>query len=249
MPIEENFALLEGTMTGRVSDDELELNPNNVQYSTPTPTFTQPTFQSNVDNIVDEVEQENALFEELSDVELRLEEANCYRALLKQPMFQDPSSLALKVQEEVRNFIKEKLRELVGIKTTKDKELEVMSEFSTEETKALKMLASRVLNTAPKTNTITVNKADVETKPQTVKPVNNIAATVPEKVKVPRKKKEDTVMVELPNGMKVETRVTQQTGIKKKQSLQEIADTAAQQAMFEASSKVNPIEALTGVKK
>lgn len=205
--------------------------------------------QSQVDDVLDDIDIEEETQKELSDVELRLEEANRYRALLNQPLFKgvyDQSSI--KVEKEVRSFIKEKLRELVGLKVQKEKD-PIVSTFSKLEIEALKALAARVLPKQSANSTPVVNSAKVESVE-----VNQAEYEEP---KPKRKKVNKTEPAQkelpLPNGQKVivensnnSVKVNSLQDMRDK--LQRTADIAMSHAMRDAEMKVGPSEIFNLIK-
>lgn len=74
--------------------------------------------------------------DQMSEVEKRLEVAQYYRLLLNDSLFQEPTEASLKVEEEVRGFIKSRLGVLLGIKQ------QTSDLFSAEEVETLKELSS-----------------------------------------------------------------------------------------------------------
>lgn len=84
---------------------------------------------------------------ELSDVDLRLETADYYRAILKHEFFDTESSAAQVVDREIRSFIRERLEVLLGIRGPREpvQAMQVTLPFEDEEIEALKLLAAKVL--------------------------------------------------------------------------------------------------------
>ncbi len=91
-----------------------------------SPTEEQSPVQAQTDDFADQ----------MSEVEKRLEVAQYYRLLLNDSLFQEPTEASLKVEEEVRGFIKSRLGVLLGIKQ------ETSDLFSAEEVETLKELSS-----------------------------------------------------------------------------------------------------------
>ncbi len=190
------------------------------------------------DAILDEMTQEEAEATQLSEAEVKLEKANCYKVLLQDSMFEDYSPATAEVEAEIRAFILKRLRVLMGI----EQEASATSSgaFSKEEVSALKHLASRVISKNPQAAQAQMAQPKKEEKVQpklrvrssapeqreapapTKRPVSNLAK-VPEKVKPVRKQKE-TVTIALPNGHVVETENTPPP----KRSLQDLQDIADQ---------------------
>ncbi|MDE2425747.1 MAG: hypothetical protein KGO96_07555 [Elusimicrobia bacterium] len=78
----------------------------------------------------------------MQGVEQRLEQANCYKLLLNDSLFAgELSPIAAQVQEEIRQFITDRLETLLGIKAEK-----TQSVFSDEEITALKTVANTLLS-------------------------------------------------------------------------------------------------------
>lgn len=83
----------------------------------------------------------------LMDVDLRLETADFYRAILKHEFFDGTSQAANLVEDEIRNFIRGRLEVLLGIRSPQaEADTVPQSEFTPEEIQALKALASKVLH-------------------------------------------------------------------------------------------------------
>lgn len=74
---------------------------------------------------------------ELADVDLRLETADYYRAILSHDFFDTASPAAQVVDREIRTFIRERLEVLLGIRSHR----EVPAQFEEAEAEALKLLA------------------------------------------------------------------------------------------------------------
>jgi hypothetical protein len=159
----------------------------------------------------DEVSEDSA--PDLSDVELRLEEANCYKALLRNPLFDSSAgAIARRVERKIREYIRTELKILLGLETAK-----VMapkpSDFSEDEIKALKMLSSRILNKPivqekPVPKEPTVNQAHVDP-PKEIPAVESKPKKGPGR---PAKVKTIEKIINLPNGevKRVEIPVTSQ---------------------------------------
>lgn len=87
---------------------------------------------------------DNVEDEELFDVDLRLETADYYRAILNHDFFDVQSQAAEIVDREVRAFIRERLEVLLGLRAPKEQEA-APSPFSDDEVQALKTIAAKVL--------------------------------------------------------------------------------------------------------
>lgn len=125
-----------------------------------------------VEEAVDELDEQEQSLESMSEVEIRLEEANALKALLKNPLFEESSDITDRVEKRVRNFIKTELKILLGLEVAKTAPVQVKSAFSEEEEKVLKALAGRVLSKGQQVEAKpepTVNRATVE-KPAVIKP-------------------------------------------------------------------------------
>lgn len=187
------------------------------------------------DAILDEMTQEEAEATQLSEAEVKLEKANCYKVLLQDSMFENYSPATAEVESEIRAFILKRLRVLMGI----EQEASATSSgaFSKEEVSALKHLASRVISKNPQTAQAPVVQPKEEkvqpklrvrpsspeqTQTPAKRPVTNLAK-VPERVKPVRKQKE-MVTISLPNGHVVET----ENNPPPKRSLQDLQDIADQ---------------------
>lgn len=218
----------------------------------------EPLSSESVSDLAEEVlqqfEEEEKQLKSLSEVEKRLEKANCYKALLQNPLFDSGSEIAEEVESEIRDFIQKRLRILMGI----EQDLEAGSGiFTKEEVSALKHLAGRITQKAPlpqpqralsepkappRVNKTKVPSDAVQKPPSVVSSVEQ-QNSVPSKVK-PIRKKKDEVEVVLPNGQTVKTTKSSQTGMKPRsiQELQEIADVAQAKAMTEVQAmSENPL--------
>lgn len=145
-----------------------------------TPAFTPvQEEQDSADSVIDELDEADQEAEEmadLSDVELRLEEANCFKALLNNPLFGEPCSpIAKKVENRVRSFIRTELKSLLGLEAPEVK-TSYKSPFSQSEETALKMLAARVLAKEEQASAPTPVPQVAVVKPQETAPVVNKVA-------------------------------------------------------------------------
>jgi hypothetical protein len=185
-----------------------------------------------LDNVLEDIEDEAQELENMSEVEIRLEEANYFKALLQNPLFSDTDSpIAARVEKRVRGFIQSELRTLLGLEVPKA-HVQVKSDFNENETKVLKALANKVLNkekieqkSEPTVNVATVQPTVAKPtvaprsaiKPAALKPAV-VQTTKKTKTKVKKEEsKADTgkkvkTVVNTPEGPKeVEINVTQQT--------------------------------------
>jgi hypothetical protein len=152
-----------------------------------------------VDEILDVVNQnaEEELVPDLSDVELRFEEASCYKALLRNPLFESGAGpIARKVEQKIQNYIKQELKILLGIDVPKPV-VQRESQFVDEEVKVLKMLVSKVLNKPPQPTEkreLVVNRAHVESpviEPKLVQTVSpEVKPVLPRRGRPPAKPKD-----------------------------------------------------------
>lgn len=193
------------------------------------------------DEILEEMNQEEAALTQLDEAEAKLEKANCYKVLLQDTMFEDYSPATAEVEAEIRAFILKRLRVLMGIEQDG---AATSGAFSKEEVSALKHLASRVISKNPQVVAappvkeekvlpkLRVRSVEPEAQPPRARaqrqeaprrPVANLSQ-VPEKVKPVRKKKE-MVEIALPNGFVVQTENTPPPK-RTLQDLQDIADQA-----------------------
>jgi hypothetical protein len=83
-------------------------------------------------------------YEQMSDVEYRLEKAQCYKLLINHNLLNSDAPPAVEVEREVQDFIRQKMAELMGISAPQQ-----LSEFEPDEVAALKALAAKVLHRAP----------------------------------------------------------------------------------------------------
>lgn len=96
--------------------------------------------------VVASIDQEvdlDELDEQLEDVELRLEVATLYRALLKDRLFTEQTEASRAVEARVRSFVKGELKTLLGLQAPKKEQPQL---FSPEEIEALKAIAGKVLS-------------------------------------------------------------------------------------------------------
>jgi hypothetical protein len=82
---------------------------------------------------------------DFGEVEQRLQTAQYYKLLLKQDLFDDGSESGDQVQEEVREFIRARIKVLLGIEAARVNVIERDPVFSADEITALKELAHRLL--------------------------------------------------------------------------------------------------------
>lgn len=80
---------------------------------------------------------------ELADVDLRLEVADYYRAILNHDFFSTESKAGEMVDREIRSFIRERLEVLLGLRDPRQPQ--VVMPFEEDEIAALKALAAKVL--------------------------------------------------------------------------------------------------------
>lgn len=87
----------------------------------------------------------------LSEAVKRIEEANLFKLLIKQPVFAEGSAspeILLSVNAKIKQFAVNELNTLLGISKPEPKE-QVSKIFDTEEVQALKLLAAKVLKRDP----------------------------------------------------------------------------------------------------
>jgi hypothetical protein len=194
-----------------------------------------------VQDVINEIEdspepeaEESEDFGDLSEVEIRLEEANCLKALLNNSLFEEPlSPIAKRVERKIRAFIHAELKVLLGINTIKPE----VKLFSDDELSVLKALAGKALSkfgppkevpsvqTTPNYGpglTVTGTSEPTPTVKKTPSPELpvKVKRTRAPKVKIPAKPvtetapaKEENVPIKevtLPNGMVVTTGVATQ---------------------------------------
>lgn len=167
----------------------------------------QESYDEPLDEVLDDLEESSADeldLSDMSDVELRLEEANCFKALLNNSLFADTNNpIANKVEQKVRKYIKEELKVLLGLSQTlpitiKEKEV-YRSPFSSDEEKVLKGLAAKVLAKESKPEIPAVAKAEIKALPETpaikpttvapIRPIPNKAKSEPIKAPHPEEPK------------------------------------------------------------
>lgn len=179
------------------------------QVTTPTPNPQNSTLDSVVDDVMDEPEED--LISDLSDVEIRLEEANCYKALLNNSLFEEPMSpIAEKVEKRIRDFIRHELKVLLGLTVREStKVIETKSPFTSEEEKVLRGLATRVLSREQGqkqdpivTPAVTNTPAATPTVKKTTSPEVKPAPLTPTKQKTPK-----TLKGRPPKNKEIETEI------------------------------------------
>jgi hypothetical protein len=131
-------------------------------------------------------EQEQAIDDQMSDVEKRLEIASYYRLLLRENLFDNDSEAGATVLKEVRGFIKDRLQVLLGLKAEKVAVVAPAQKlFSDDQLQALKALANKVLKKpdlvapaaeAPKAPGIRQVKGPDETGPKLASAKANVVA-------------------------------------------------------------------------
>lgn len=94
----------------------------------------------------DTIEEDEDFSDALSDASLRLEQGNLYKMILNQDIFDgvDADARAVKiVQKQIRNFAKEKMEEMLGMRqeTSTVEHLEIDFPFNQKEVEVLKALA------------------------------------------------------------------------------------------------------------
>lgn len=182
--------------------------------------YSSATSPDQIQGIIDYVDQKAEEDSGLSDVEVRLEEANCFKALLRNPLFDpDAGPIARKVEERIRSYIKQELKILLGLDSPKAKAPEpILSVFNSEELKALKLLAAKILSKPviqDKPKEFNITPAKVEPLP-TIPQVNVSKVKVPVQAPPapvkpkgrPPKAKEDGKIVRPPGQKTMKKRVT-----------------------------------------
>jgi hypothetical protein len=109
--------------------------------------FEEPAEDSVTEALEELEEQPSEDDPELFDVDLKLEIAAYYRAILKHEFFdtsEDSPKSAKIVDGEIRAFIKERLEHLLGVRIAPTRQ-EVRLPFSEDEIGALKLLAAKVM--------------------------------------------------------------------------------------------------------
>lgn len=155
---------------------------------------------SEVEEFIDSLEQSPAAEEDeedfdLSDVELRLSVADYYRAILNQQFFQQKTEAAKVVNRQVRNFIREQLEILLGLRdgvvgqsspVFTDRQTEVLKLLGDLENDQIDALMSVLAKLTKKPSLVDVKPPPVRTQPelrQTKAPV-----TKPKKAKATQSK-------------------------------------------------------------
>lgn len=205
-----------------------------------------------VQQFLGEQEKNEQEEKEMSEVELRLEEANWYRALLSNSLFNSGGPIAEKVEAEVRAFVKSRLRILLGLEAEKKAQAPV---FSDAEVLALRGLAARITGNKPpqviqQKVQPQVNQARAPVAPKAVEKVEtpqtvNISkpAVKPQVDKTPKQnKKKFKQKVTFPNGetKEVELDDVKQVGAQPRSidQIQDIANMAAAKAALDSNQPV-----------
>lgn len=125
--------------------------------------FVDEYIEEETESSVEETYEDD--LDNLTEVEVRLEEANCFRALLKNSLFEEPlSPIAKRVESKIREFIKNELKDLMGLSIPKEvKNNTFVPTFSPEEEKVLKTLAAKILTREQATQPPAVNQVQVKT--------------------------------------------------------------------------------------
>jgi hypothetical protein len=180
------------------------------------------------DDFVESLEQdEGALDEQMSEVELRLEKASYYRLLLKNNPFDSDSAVADEVWRDLTKIIRSRLSELLGMSSPAKAQPVVAPPFNSEEITVLKSIAAKVMGKPaildkpqPKKQP-TLKKVEVkEEKPiklslerQTVRKVRDTVAPNPDRTVKPGPGRKKKVFREVVNeqGKTVKMDITPQT--------------------------------------
>jgi hypothetical protein len=217
----------------------------------------------NIDDELDDIndtEESDSDFEEdlidMPEVDIRLEEANCYKALLRNSLFDEPGPVAKRVEKKVREFIRQELRAVFGMDMPKPELSE--SQFTPDELARLKALAQRIIEKERGSIEPAVQPAKLEQATPRTLSVNKVQVTEKlvkkhRKVKEEVKKNKGDITIQLPNGKEVITHAHGQTRpaagtsgyIPPAASVQQIAD---QQSMAAQESAMNsPNSGLLGL--
>ncbi|HUM42303.1 MAG TPA: hypothetical protein PKI14_05075 [Fervidobacterium sp.] len=117
--------------------------------------------EDSADEILDSLEQSDESDDEdidatMSQAVKRIEEANLFKLLIKQPVFSEGSAspdILRSVNKKVREFAKKELEILLGLRPAKEEvkviQQKVESPFSEQEVSALKILASKITKREP----------------------------------------------------------------------------------------------------
>lgn len=179
-----------------------------------------------MDSVIDDIEnpEDDSNMIDMTDVEVRLEEANYFKALLQNSLFEEPlSPIAKRVEKRVRSFIQQELKVLLGMEAVSQiaKTVEIVkSPFTSDEEKVLKALANKAMERFAAKTEPSVVPAVVPSSSQNTATtqVNNKQLTVkralaPEKPKQQRGRKKIVEKEVTVNGevVKVKMDVTGQT--------------------------------------
>ena len=102
-------------------------------------------------NLFSEEQTQEDEVRELDEVERRMSKALLYKQLLSGDLFGDADELAQEVDKEIKSFVRDRCRELLGMQAAKPqvqiiKQVEV---FTEQEVQALKSMANRIINSSP----------------------------------------------------------------------------------------------------
>lgn len=146
-------------------DNEFDTEePSTEEYEQAAADAVAEAFTGSTDDIDDQLE----------DVEQRLELASYYRVFLNDNPFNDDSPAATIVGDELKEFVKGRLRVLLGLRAEPTQVKPVELPFNEDEVKALKMIAAKV----------TGKPALLESKPKPKEPsIRKVEAPKPAMIK------------------------------------------------------------------
>lgn len=189
----------------------------------------QDDYDEYVDETLQDIEQDPEELEDMSDVEIRLEEACCFKALLNNSLFEEPMTpIAARVEKKIRDYIRAELRVLMGLSETlpvphsNTPPPRQEPQFTSDEEKVLKSLAAKVLSREqqskqePTVNQVAVApapEAPVVKKSPTTRPAAKRVPATP-KVKKPAKTSVKQTMT-MPDGSVHEVSINN-TGVQTK---------------------------------
>jgi hypothetical protein len=135
----------------------------------------------------------------MSEAERRFEIAQYYKMLLQNSLFQNKTEASLKVEAEVRDFIRERLSVLLGVQPPKTSVDNISSAFSDEQIQVLKDLAD-LGEEAPKVMAVVMGKVFKKLgKPPTKKQKEEPVLNVVKNTKTGKKMDEPKLKTQMPS--------------------------------------------------
>lgn len=91
---------------------------------------------------------------QLAAVEQRLAVAQCYRQLLDNSLFTTPSPAALSVENEIIDFVRQRLAVLMGVRTEASNVEAAQAQFTEQQADVLRRVADKVINAESEKNKV-----------------------------------------------------------------------------------------------